>query len=197
MKLMISSIQPKPANVDQQIVPSSFNQLRRPSDLRGMAFAGVIGQALSTRRLPLIRGLSDSRFQKLLNEYFDGLDLANGDARGQASAPPGGDEFRDLVELLLEFRAEASEELAWLSYAVASASMGENHLWQDMGLPDRQTLSDLMRENFPVLFASNSGNMKWKKFFYRQLCERAGVPICRSPHCADCCDYGLCFAPET
>lgn len=194
---MISSIQPRPANVNQQIDISSFNQLRRPGDLRGLAFAGVIGQALSRRRLPLIRGLSEARFQKLLNEYFDGLDLGNGAAGDQATPPPGDDEFRDLVELLLEFRAEASEELAWLSYAIASASMSENHLWQDMGLPDRQTLSDLMRENFPVLFARNSGNMKWKKFFYRQLCERAGVPICKSPHCADCCDYAACFSPET
>jgi nitrogen fixation protein NifQ len=38
--------------------------------------------------------------------------------------------------------------------------------------------------------------MKWKKFFYRQLCERAGVPICKSPHCAECCDRALCFGPE-
>ena len=30
----------------------------------------------------------------------------------------------------------------------------------------------------------------------RQLCQRAGVPICKSPHCADCCDYRICFGPE-
>ena len=28
------------------------------------------------------------------------------------------------------------------------------------------------------------------------LCERAGVPICKAPHCADCCDRALCFGPE-
>jgi nitrogen fixation protein NifQ len=38
--------------------------------------------------------------------------------------------------------------------------------------------------------------MKWKKFFYRQLCEKAQVPICKSPSCAICTDYKLCFAPE-
>lgn len=37
--------------------------------------------------------------------------------------------------------------------------------------------------------------MKWKKFFYRQLCEQAEVLICKSPNCAVCSDYSLCFAP--
>ena len=100
------------------------------------------------------------------------------------------------MELLLEHRVAAAEQGAWLAYAVATAAMGENHLWQDMGLPSRRELSALMREHFPALAAKNLGDMKWKKFFYRQLCERAGVPICKSPHCRDCCDYSLCFAPE-
>ncbi|MCX7161517.1 MAG: nitrogen fixation protein NifQ [Rhodocyclales bacterium] len=43
----------------------------------------------------------------------------------------------------------------------------------------------------------NSGDMKWKKFFYRQLCEAAGVLICKSPSCANCCDYSHCFGAET
>jgi nitrogen fixation protein NifQ len=74
--------------------------------------------------------------------------------------------------------------------------MGENHLWQDMGLPSRKVLSQLMTTYFPALAAKNTGDMKWKKFFYRQLCERANVPICKSPHCADCCDYPVCFGGE-
>lgn len=174
----------------------SFNHLRHPGDLRSFALAGVIGHALRTRRLPLIHGLSDARFQKLLNEYFVDLELSNGDARDKASAPPDDDEFHDLLKLLLEFRAAPSEELAWLSHAIASAALGENHLWQDMGLTDRQMLSELMRENFPILFARNSGNMKWKKFFYKQLCERAEVQACRAPSCAVCADYTGCFGTE-
>ena len=39
--------------------------------------------------------------------------------------------------------------------------------------------------------------MKWKKFFYRQLCERSGMLICKSPRCADCVDYRICFGPES
>jgi len=167
---------------------------RKPDDLATIALAGVIVEALRTGQRPLIRGLSEARFQKLLNEYFLDLTLCNDSA--VAAAATDADEFEELVALLLEFRAEPSERGAWLAYAIASAAMGDNHLWEDMGLPSRQVLSDLMREQFPALAAKNSGNMKWKKFFYRQLCERAGVPICKSPHCAECSDYALCFGPE-
>jgi nitrogen fixation protein NifQ len=54
-----------------------------------------------------------------------------------------------------------------------------------------------MRENFPALAAKNSGDMKWKKFFYRQLCERAQVPVCKAPHCAECSDYTYCFSHDS
>lgn len=169
-----------------------LTQARRPDDLATLAFAGVITQGMRAGRRPLIRGLSDARFQKLLNEFFLGIPLDNS---GPPPAP--NDEFDDLVALLLHHRAEPCEQDAWLAYAVATAAtMGENHLWQDMGLPSRRELSELMREHFPTLAAKNTGDMKWKKFFYRQLCEIADVPICKSPHCAECIDYGDCFGSE-
>ena len=38
---------------------------------------------------------------------------------------------------------------------------------------------------------------KWKKFFYRQLCQQAEILICKSPSCAVCSDHAQCFeAPE-
>lgn len=180
------------------MVPVDTRQLllvaRRPGEAATLAFAGVIGRSLAAGRRPLIRGLSEARFQKLLNEHFvlEAM-FANGEDR------PGleqDDEFTDLVGLLLEHRAAPTEKNAWLAYAVASAAMDENHLWQDLGLPSRKVLSALMNEHFPALAAKNVGDMKWKKFFYRQLCQRAGVPICKSPHCAECCDYAVCFGPE-
>ena len=165
---------------------------RRPDDILTIAFAGVIAQAERSGRRPWIRGLSDARFKKLLNEYFYTQALTN----ESISTARDMDEFEDLAGLLLEYRAEPSEPLAWLALAIASAAMGENHLWQDMGLPSRKVLSQLMTTCFPGLAARNVGDMKWKKFFYRQLCERANVPICKSPHCAECCDYHICFGPE-
>ena len=167
---------------------------RHPDDLATLAFAGVIAQSQQSSRQPLIRGLSETCFQKLLAEYFSGLACPNGD--GVETPVAMVDEFDELVELLLEHRASSREQEGWLAYAIASAAMGENHLWQDMGLPSRKVLSELMQTHFPTLAARNTGDMKWKKFFYRQLCERAGIPICKSPHCADCCDFRACFGPE-
>lgn len=107
------------------------------------------------------------------------------------------DEFDDIVELLWEHAREQNSATRELALFIANASMGDNHLWQDMGLPNRAALSALMQANFPRLVEKNAGDMKWKKFFYRQLCERAEVLICKSPSCGVCCDYDKCFGPET
>jgi nitrogen fixation protein NifQ len=107
-----------------------------------------------------------------------------------------GDEYEDLVGLLFEHAAHDDADTADLVDLVARACLGENHLWQDLGLPSRQFLSDLLRENFPLLFERNSGNMRWKKFFYLQLCERAEVRACRAPSCGVCVSRAECFGAE-
>lgn len=117
------------------------------------------------------------------------------EAAGGAASPDNG-EFDDLLALLLDHRTVDSAEARELAYAIARACMGANHLWQDMGLADRGVLSGLMTQHFTSLARRNTGDMKWKKFFYRQLCERAGLVICRSPSCGACADYPQCFGPE-
>lgn len=107
------------------------------------------------------------------------------------------DEFDDLVILLTEHSLEHNTETRDLIIFIANACMKNNHLWQDMNLPNRETLSQLMAVNFPTLAAKNNTNMKWKKFFYRQLCEREEILICKSPSCGICTDYDVCFGPET
>ena len=105
-------------------------------------------------------------------------------------------EFPDLLQLLLDHRAIADEYHRNVAHLVATACMGGDHLWQDLGLPDRKALSGLLSSYFPALAAKNAGDMKWKKFFYKQLCEREGINACRSPSCAACCDYANCFGAE-
>ena len=175
-----------------------LHHARRPDDPATLAFAGVIGRALQQSRRPLIRGLSERCFERLLEAHFTDLECSNAGGQLATAACPVDpyDEFDEIVALLLDHRASSAEQESWLAYAIASAAMGENHLWQDLGLPSRKVLSQLMCTHFPTLAAKNRGDMKWKKFFYRQLCERAGVPICKSPHCAQCCDYAVCFGPE-
>ena len=65
-----------------------------------------------------------------------------------------------------------------------------------MGLPNRDVLSQLLRRYFTTLYEKNIGNMKWKKFFYKQLCEQAKVMLCKAPSCQVCTDYTACFGPE-
>ncbi|HEY0836505.1 MAG TPA: nitrogen fixation protein NifQ [Azospirillum sp.] len=115
-----------------------------------------------------------------------------------ADAGPGADaiEEADLRALLLEHRAGAAEEEAWLAAITARRSLGTNHLWQDMGFADRLELNAMFRRHFPALVALNDGDMKWKKFFYRQLCSREGFLLCKSPNCESCDDYAACFDGE-
>lgn len=106
------------------------------------------------------------------------------------------DEFDDLIDLLMVHCINKSDENCDLAAFIASACMGDNHLWQDMGLPNRTALTELMQTRFPALAAKNTGDMKWKKFFYKQLCERADIFICKSPSCSICMDYDKCFGHE-
>ena len=107
-----------------------------------------------------------------------------------------GDEVDD-VRLLLLAQADPAAgpfaECAAVADTVAIACLGDNHLWQALQLASRAELSAPMRRWFPALVAKSSADMKWKMFFYRQLCEREQILICKSPSCAMCCDQALCF----
>lgn len=106
------------------------------------------------------------------------------------------EEYDDLLALLLEHAADAHESTAAVARWIAFSCIGENHLWEDLGLPDRPELTRLMGDCFPRLRGRNGANMRWKKFFYRQLCDRAQVQACRAPRCDACTEYRLCFGPE-
>ena len=117
----------------------------------------------------------------------------------QARRASRDDEVTDLVALLLAHAASdagTADELEQMALTVAVASLGDNHLWQDLQLGSRAELSALMHHWFPALVAKNVGDMKWKKFLYRELCKQADVLICKSPSCAVCTDQPVCFGPE-
>lgn len=176
---------------------------KNPADPLAQAFAGVIQ---SSRRNPCLGtpdmlGLPEEQFASLMENYFP-CALQNAASRlPHGPDVPGceamrGEEFGDLLDLLLAHRTRPDKESEWLAFAIATACMGNDHLYQDMGLPNRQILSELLSEYFTSLFVRNSGNMKWKKFFYKQLCDRSGVNACRAPSCQVCADYLKCFGPE-
>ena len=107
-----------------------------------------------------------------------------------------GDEFEDILAILMDHATVQDDETLRLARFIAFSSLLENHLWQDMGLENRAELTDIMRTYFVPMFEKNTHDMKWKKFFYKQICVREGFTLCKSPSCGECIDYGKCFGPE-
>ncbi len=84
----------------------------------------------------------------------------------------------------------------WLVAIVARRSMRDDHLWQDLGLFSRAELGRLLARHFPALHAGNVNNMRWKKYFYRRICDLEGFSLCSAPHCSVCKDFASCFGDE-
>lgn len=106
------------------------------------------------------------------------------------------EEEEQLFSLLNGARSDSSVESLWLTSIVTRRAMEPRHLWQDLGLFERSELTQLMTERFSPLAAANLHNMKWKKFFYRQLCASEGFSLCAAPTCRECGDFGNCFGDE-
>lgn len=173
-----------------------------PEDDLTRTFAAVI-QSVSTGHIQPPNqgmGLPLNKFIELLDSYFPGSSqkICGGDFQRDYAAhvSPLADEFVDMVGLLLEHRSSDAEYNVWLAHAIASGCMGSDHLYHDMGLPNRAMLSGLLERYFTTLFQKNVHNMKWKKFFYKQLCDRAEVLMCPARNCQSCVDYKNCYSSE-
>ncbi|MDX8456883.1 nitrogen fixation protein NifQ [Mesorhizobium sp. VK9D] len=101
-----------------------------------------------------------------------------------------------LRELLLAHALPGDPASARFAKIIARRAMRNDHLWQDLGLFNRTELSRLLATHFPTLAAGNTQNMKWKKYFYRKLCEAEGFSLCTAPSCRECNDFAGCFGPE-
>jgi len=151
----------------------------------------IAGQAAGLGCLPAHLGLADESYFRMLALYFPGTAPAATD-RPVVDLP----ERADLVKLLCDERAHERKAERWLAEIVATACAGSDHLWQDLGLANRDELSKLMWIGFPGLARANTSDMKWKKFLYRQVCSREGIYVCPAPSCGVCTDYAKCFGPE-
>ncbi len=154
----------------------------------------LAGQTLGEGVLPPGLGLEPADFDVLLDAHFDSRP-----ARVETSPRSGPALQVEFPDLLAFLQAEADPAIAGsraMARIVATACMGADHLWQDLGLPSRAELSQLMALNFPLLARANARDMKWKKFLYRELCQREGIYVCASPSCEACNDYAVCFGPE-
>ena len=114
-------------------------------------------------------------------------------AGGAPEPAPEEDTVRDLLLMYASDRIEFARPLATL---IARRCREPRHLWQDLGLRHRGELSELMQRHFTRLKAKNAGDMKWKKFLYRQVCGSEGFTLCPAPVCSECDDFASCFGSE-
>ena len=158
---------------------------------RSLLASMIAGQAAANGCLPPHLGLGKEVHQELLADYFPFFEGSAPDRECEVIP-----EWSDLQKLLLDHRACARDSELWIADIVATACAGRDHLWQDLGLLNRNELSRLMWINFPELAQANTGDMKWKKFLYRQFCSREGIYVCPAPSCGECKDHAKCFGPE-
>lgn len=149
--------------------------------------------------LPPYWGLSPRDFNDLLNLYFPTGSIISREAKKSSVSIRSCDrksELKDLIFLIMSHCEEPDQIRTWSATIMATACLGENHLWQDLGFWSRDDLNLFIQTHFPLLATMNARNMKWKKFLYRQLCEQEEIYICRSPSCEQCVDYSYCFSGD-
>jgi len=147
--------------------------------------------------LPDNLGLEAAEFERMIKSFFRSMPTKNEAPSGRKADFSRMLEREDLIRYLHDRAAfPEREETFWIMSILVAACLGEDHLWQDLGLWTRQDLSKLLAYNFPQIAAANHQDMKWKKFLYKQLCEAEGIYVCRAPSCDVCVDYPRCFGSE-
>ncbi len=138
-------------------------------------------------------GLTSQQFISLWRNYFPDIDLDVAASKVPSASDP------ELVNLLLGFVSASEEPVNGLSgsllaHILAARAARPGHLWVAMGLFERTELGAAIRRHLPALFAANHQGMRWKRFFYKQICEQQGGMLCKSPVCGECSEYELCFS---
>lgn len=182
---MLAGCDPVAADVEQD---QNFDRHVLASIL---AVAAAEGGSVAERS-----GLSPPDLSALLAQWFPSAhDVV---AAWSAQAGQAEDEEVAMVrDLLLAQRSSKNELSGWLAGMIARRAMEPNHLWEDLGLRERPELTRLLMRHFAPLAVRNTKNMKWKRFFYRMLCEDDGFVMCTTPVCTQCNDFDLCFGEES
>jgi nitrogen fixation protein NifQ len=159
------------------------------------AFAVALDEA-ATRGLGCCEatGLDPTTIEILLVTRFSSVERSL--LLDTRTAPPRREVEEEMLHELLLAHAAPTGLAGVFARLIARRAMRPDHLWQDLGLFDRSELGRLLARHFPTLHAGNTGNMRWKKYFYRRLCEAEGFSLCSAPSCAQCTDFHDCFGSE-
>ncbi len=160
-------------------------------------FCCIVDHALSEREAgqgPLTErlGLPGWGIAALRDRWLPSVTLPDLDL----TAPKIPADQQAIATLILWRSGSGEDEARWLAAILARRAMEPHHLWEDLGLSCRRALSEMIARHLPGLVAANSQNMRWKKFFYRQICSDAAFSLCLSPSCDACPERGECFAPD-
>ncbi|MBR9973427.1 nitrogen fixation protein NifQ [Magnetospirillum sulfuroxidans] len=157
-------------------------------------------------------GLDEAELRAVLAEYFpvlaadwpDGGCLRHrlGLACHHEAPPPGHGRFsaslleqeeQDLCRLFLTHAADSGIWPVVFARSIARACMEPQHLWMSLGLEGRAQLSAILVRHFPALVARNDHDMRWKKFFYKLLCDEEKVWTCKASSCEICPHHSECY----
>lgn len=146
-------------------------------------------------------GLTDDALRDIVALYFPAV--APADLRtlaAPAPAPPlqTSPALYDLLSTYLPHDGEdrPPAPALWLARIVAARAACPGHLWAALGLRHRGELTAALRRHLPALAAANHQGMRWKRFFFKQLCDCSGGTLCRAPNCGSCSDFEQCFGAE-
>ncbi|WOH64088.1 nitrogen fixation protein NifQ (plasmid) [Bradyrhizobium sp. BWA-3-5] len=156
-----------------------------------LATAAMEGGRISDRA-----GLSGDELVALLEQHFPSFRIKPEELHLHFTCDEN-DEVAMLRDLLLAQRSTDGDTGRWLAAMIARRAIEPNHLWEDLGLRDRGEVSRLLSRHFAPLAARNINNMRWKRFFYRTLCEDDGLVMCTTPVCTQCNDFNVCFGDES
>lgn len=181
----------------QWLIGCSAGSLHEPFDIH--IFASVFALALSeaeegTCELHEAVGIEPLALSELVGSIFPRI-------KGSLESPCGSvlvvdEEEQSIRDILAMYASGACELERPLAAMIARRCNLPHHLWQDLGLRDRNELSRLMCRHFHPLAEKNRHNMKWKKFLYRMVCGAAGFTLCSAPVCSECDDFAGCFGAE-
>ena len=143
-------------------------------------------------------GLRKDELDKVMHSYFPALALADlvSLATPASGLPPLTN--ADLLNVLLTYLPHDANGCTpapslWLAQILAARAAHPGHLWRAMGLFTRAELTVGIRRHLPALAHDNHQGMRWKRFFYKKLCEQSGGVLCKTPDCGACSDYAMCF----
>ena len=145
--------------------------------------------------LPAHMGLTPESFTAMGEQFFPAVELPrrSGLSDDWLQLMP---ERAELEALFTDYAVDDAPERGWIAAILIAGCAGHHHLWEDVGLFSRPDLTAMIALNFPELARRNDRDMKWKKFIYKQLCDREGIIACPAPTCDACADFNVCFAPE-